>query len=74
MKFIEIKQGLSVEVKKIIAIEEAVQGANVYTEATVFESIIPYRELINILSMPGEEDKMAESLEALKRNSQFFGG
>ena len=81
MKFIEIRPGeLSILRKEIIAVEKRDEAfSSVHTKSMVFEAELPYQVLIDMLEESVDEemgalDQMRNSLKALERNSQFFGG
>jgi len=85
MKYIEVKpESLSILRKSIIAIERRDEVfTNIYTEASTFESELPYRVIIDMLESSESDGSLNEmavfrqmnnSLKTLVDNSQIFGG
>lgn len=63
MKFLEIKEGLSVECESILAIEMVESSGSytgyktiVHTKAGVFESSFPYQTILDLLNKDEEKE------------------
>ena len=76
MQFIEIKDGLSIAVDKIEAIEEVDNlGCRVYTSTGVaYESAFPKNVLLSIIEHGGlnKEDRILEQVTKIADNNQYY--
>ena len=62
MKYIEIKEGLSIRLDEIEAIEKVNEyNSTVYTHHNLYASTFPYMTLISLLEAEGEEEDRKDS-------------
>jgi hypothetical protein len=80
MKFVEIREGLSVKKDCIEALEKTEDGnCRVITQGNTFDSTFPYESLRALLGMPDIEEKLSggevlKKLDEIKQNQQVFVG
>jgi hypothetical protein len=77
MRFLEIREGLHLDVDKIEAIEDFGGGSKIYTTTGIsYDSVFPRNVLVQIIEA-GEvnnEDEVLEQLKLINNNHQYFNG
>ncbi len=76
MRFIEIKEGFSIAIDKIEAIERTGEfTSKVHTHFNAHEANFPYITLLRLLEEPEpRKEKVMNKLEAVLDQSQHFAG
>ena len=69
MKYIEIKDGLSILKENIEAVEETVEGCIVHTSHNSYPSTFPYRSLLELLEIEIKKEEIKPTVPA-----QIFAG
>ena len=78
MKFLEIREGLSVAIDKIESVEDFGMGSKVNTTIGVqYESVFPRNILLQLIEDSIEQnldEKILEQLVQLNSNNQYYSG
>ena len=77
MRFIEVRDSLSVCVDEIEAVAANGDGSVVYTHHNTYESTFPYLVLLQLLEseeVNPEDEKINEGLEGFLKNVGTFAG
>lgn len=73
MKFIEIREGISVRKDEIVSVERQENGVSrITTENQSFESNFPYETILKILEMDGIEEKLVNRMNVVNDGTNLF--
>ena len=77
MRFLEIREGLHLDVDKIEAIEDFGGGSKIYTTTGVsYDSVFPRNVLVSLIET-GEvnrDDQILSELQLMNKEKQYFSG
>lgn len=73
MKFIEVRDGFSISIKEIEAVERlSDMGSRIYTKSNAYITDFPYSTLMNFFK--DDDREIINHLNVLSKSAQFYAG